>query len=102
MGFKVYKRPCKNCLLTKNRIVSPERASEIIQTCVKEQTHFICHKGTTGEGEEGVCCKKFYDDLGHVSQTARIAERLNMIEMVDQPDTERLTTWEEMDANKKR
>jgi len=32
----------------------------------------------------------------------RISERLNMIEMVDQPDTERLITWEEMDANKKR
>ena len=102
MGFKVYKRPCKNCLLTKNRIVSPERASEIIQTCVKEQTYFTCHKDMTGEGKEGVCCKKFYDDLGHVSQMIRISERLNMIEMVDQPDTERLITREEMDANKKR
>lgn len=99
MGFKVYKRPCKNCLLTKNRIVSPERAGEIVSDCVQKQTHFVCHKSSM-EGDEGVCCKKFYEEYGGAIQMARIAERLNMIEMVEQPDSERLITWEEIESKK--
>ena len=44
MGLKVYKECCKNCLLSKDRIVSEERSKEIINGCKKEQTHFVCHK----------------------------------------------------------
>ena len=102
MGFKVYNRPCKNCLMTKNRIVSPERAQEIITNCARKQTHFVCHKSSTEEEEgEGICCKKFYDDIGQTSQMIRIAERLDSIEFVEQPDNERLPTWEEMEGKKK-
>lgn len=100
MGFKVYNRPCKNCLMTKNRIVSPERAAEILQSCAQDQVHFVCHKDSMGENE-GVCCKKFYDDMGEKIQMIRIAERLNAIEFVEQPDNEKLPTWDEMEGNKK-
>lgn len=89
--LKVYKTCCKNCLLSPDRIVSPQRAKEIIEGCKKKQTHFICHKASIG-GEE-VLCKKFYDRFGHVSQMVRIAERLNMVQFVEQTDTEKLTPY---------
>ena len=83
MGLKVYKECCKNCLLSKNRIVSPKRAKEIVSNCSKEQTHFICHK------TDDVVCKSFYDKLGFVSQMVRIAQRLNAVEFVEQPKSEK-------------
>lgn len=90
MGLKVYNECCKNCLLSKNRIVSGMRVKDIIQTCTKKQTHFICHKASMEDKE--IVCKSFYDKLGHVSQMVRIAERLNVIEFVDQPEHEKLPT----------
>ena len=45
-----------------------------------------------------VCCRKFYDTLGHVSQNIRIAERLRAIEFVEQVDFEKLPTHKEMEG----
>lgn len=92
--MKVYKNCCKNCLLSSDSIVSPKRRKEIIQSCAKKQTHFICHKATQ-EGKD-IVCNTFYNQLGHVSQMVRIAQRLNMIEFVEQPEAEKLPTYEEM------
>lgn len=94
MGLKVYKECCKNCLLSKNRIVSPKRAKEIVSNCSKEQTHFICHK------TDDVVCKSFYDKLGYVSQMVRIAQRLNAVEFVEQPENEKLPTYDEMSGRR--
>lgn len=100
--FKVYKKPCKNCLLSKNSIVSPERRSDILEQIKSKQSYFVCHNSTTSEesSEQGICCRKFYDDLGHVSQLIRIAERCNAIEFVDQPHEKKLISWREI-KNKK-
>lgn len=94
MSLKAYKECCKNCLLSPDRIVSPKRSKEIIQDCVKKQTHFQCHKATQ-EGKD-IMCKSFFDKFGFYSQMVRIAERLNMIEYVDQPEAEKLPTYAEM------
>lgn len=94
MNLKVYKECCKNCLLSKNRIVSSKRAKEIVLTCAKEQTHFICHK------TDNVVCKSFYDKLGHVSQMIKIAQRLNAVEFVEQSDSKKLITYDEMSNHK--
>lgn len=91
--LKVFKECCQNCLLSPDRIVSGKRAKEIIQDCVKKQTHFICHKSSMKNGE--VICKTFFDQFGHYSQMVRIAGRLNMIEHVPQTDNERLTPFKE-------
>lgn len=96
--LKVYKECCKNCLLSPNAIVSPKRRKQIIQSCVKEQTHFFCHKSTM-EGRE-IVCKNFYDKLGHHSQLIRIAERLKAIQFVEQPSHEKLMTHKEMEGGK--
>lgn len=92
--MKVYKECCKNCLLSKNSIVSPERRKEIIEGCAREQNHFICHKASMDDQE--ILCKTFFDKLGHHSQMVRIAQRLDMIEFVDQPEHEKLPTYNEM------
>lgn len=39
-------RRCDQCLTTRNRIVSGERAAEIIRSCRAEDVHFFCHKGS--------------------------------------------------------
>jgi len=88
--LKVYKTCCKNCLLSKSRIVSPNRAKQIVSDCSRNQTHFICHKS------DDIVCRQFYDKLGYVSQMIRIAKRLNSIEFIEQTDSEKLITFEEM------
>lgn len=39
------KRPCAECLTSRNRIVPGARAAEIIQGCRDQGVHFRCHKG---------------------------------------------------------
>lgn len=92
--FKVYKTQCKNCLLSKDRIVPSDRANQIIKDCVKEQTHFICHKASMND--EDVCCRKFYDEIGHKINKIRIFERIRAVEFVDQTDAEKLPSYLEM------
>lgn len=97
--FKVYKTQCKNCLLSPDSIVSPARRKDIIHKCASEQTFFVCHKSSI-QGDEDVCCKTFYDKLGHISQMIRIAERLDMIQEIEQEESERLPSWSEMQSRK--
>lgn len=92
--LKVYSECCKNCLLSKDRIVGAKRVKEILQGCARDQNHFICHKASM-DGKE-IVCKSFYDKFGHVSQMVRIAERMNMVEFVAQSDHEKLMTDKEM------
>lgn len=96
--LKVYKDQCKNCLLSKDRIVSPERVKDIIDSCVTNQSFFICHKSSMKK--ESVMCKKFYDSFGDQSQLVRIAERLGVIEFVEQEDSEKFPTYLEMNEGK--
>lgn len=93
--MKIFKESCKNCLLSSDSIVSPARRKEIVQGCIKNQTHFICHKATIS-GDKEIVCKTFFDKFGHHSQMIRIAERLNMIEYVEHTDQEKLPTYNEM------
>ena len=92
--LKVFKECCKNCLLSEDAIVSPGRRKDIVQGCVKNQTHFQCHMATI-EGKD-ILCKAFFDKLGHYSQMVRISERLNMIEFVGQPEHERKPSYNDM------
>lgn len=92
--MKVYKEPCKNCLLSKEAIVNPKRKKQIISDCVQSQTHFICHKASIENKD--ICCKTFFDTLGDYSQLIRIAKRLNCIEFIELPDGEKLLSYNEI------
>jgi hypothetical protein len=96
--MKVYKDCCKNCLLSADAIVSAKRRKEIIKTCSQEQSHFICHKAS--ERGEDVCCKSFYENLGHTSQMVRIAQRLDAVQFVEQPESEKFPSHREMSVGK--
>jgi len=80
--MKVYQTPCKECLFTPSRIVSDERAAEIIQTCLKEDQYFVCHKAS--ENQEMICCRNFFDRYQKAILPLRVAVMLNTVEFVPQ------------------
>lgn len=87
--FRVYKQACKECLFSKNRIVSPKKASLLLREIRIKDTHFVCHKATM-RGEE-ICCRKFYDTQDTTPlQLAKRFEAMGhrVIDWVDQPDPE--------------
>lgn len=75
--IKVASKCCGQCLMSKNKIVSDSRKNEILKDCLKNDTHFLCHK----ERKDEVVCRGFFEK--HSSNMIRIASRLGMIEFVD-------------------
>lgn len=53
---------CSQCLTTRNRIVSGQRAADIVRDCRRQHIHFQCHKGS----ETGliVHCRGVHDIAG--------------------------------------
>lgn len=98
--MEIFKECCKNCLLSPDSIVSPKRRKEIINDCAINQTHFICHKSSIDGGN--VVCNSFFNKLGYKSQMVRIAGRLNMLKFIDQPEHDKLPTYNEMKTNNKK
>lgn len=94
MSFKVFSTQCKNCLLTPDRIVSAKRAKEIIQSCAKDQTHFVCHKSSMEGGN--TCCKGFFDAFGHLSKNISLAKWLGVIHWEEQEDSPKLPTYKQL------
>lgn len=74
--MKVCEKKCEECLFSKNRIVSKERAQAIMRKIVRTDSHFMCHKG---QGD--VVCAGSVDF--HQGQLYRIMGRLDGIELVD-------------------
>ena len=97
--LKVYKECCGNCLLSKDRIVSPKRAKDLLKEIREKQSYFVCHKASM-KGEE-IVCKTFFDKLGHQSQMIRIAERLKAIQFVEQNNNEKLKSYASMNRIEK-
>lgn len=56
--IEVCSKPCNQCLFSKNKIVEDQRVKEILEQCEKDQTHFICHKGTIAD--RNLVCNGFY------------------------------------------
>lgn len=54
-------RRCDQCLTTRNRIVSGDRAAEIVSDCRRTGNHFVCHKGSIAG--EIVHCRGVHDIL---------------------------------------
>lgn len=50
---------CSQCLTTRNRIVSGERAAGIVRDCRQTGRHFFCHKGT----DQKLHCRGVHDIL---------------------------------------
>lgn len=92
--IKVFKTPCKNCLFSKDRIVSPQRAKGILKDCTKKQTHFICHKASMN-GED-ICCSRFYTKLGHLSPAIVLFKKCGLIRFIEQQESVRLPSHNDL------
>ena len=79
----VYDKPCANCLFTKNRIVSEERAEEIVNDCLEKDTWFICHKSSIEGGN--TCCSSFYKKHQKDIFPLRLAALIGLVEFVETP-----------------
>jgi hypothetical protein len=73
------------CLMGKNKVVSDARKEQLLEDIMYQQSYFVCHKASIAENDD-VCCKGFYDKLGHTSQMIRISERLDMISFIKEKD----------------
>jgi hypothetical protein len=63
-GFVTLNECCNECLFSPDRIVSGQRAAEVIDSCKKSGAHFQCHKATLNGLD--VACKGFVDTFhGH-------------------------------------
>ena len=79
----VYKKPCKECLFSDNAIVDPKRKLEVLESCFKKDTWFICHKSSLEGGS--TCCKGFFDRHRADVKDLRIASYFSLVEFVDLP-----------------
>jgi len=43
-SLRLCARQCDQCLTTRNRIVTGDRAAEIVAECRRTGNHFFCHK----------------------------------------------------------
>lgn len=73
---------CDQCLFTPERIVSSRRMAQVLATCARSDTHFVCHKATLA-GDQDVCCRGFYDLDPGASNLMRIAGRLGAVQFVE-------------------
>lgn len=80
--LKVCEKQCDQCLFSKNRIVSGRRMKEILTDCIRNDSHFVCHKGTIEN--ENIVCRGFYDNYS--TNLIRIMGRLNGITFIN-PET---------------
>lgn len=85
-GFLVAKRACDQCLLGPNKVVDDVRKASLLADCEREDTHFICHKSTIRDPDEGMCCRGFYEAFPRVGRVRRFAESIGLVEFAD-PDT---------------
>lgn len=84
MTKQVYSTRCFNCLFTRNRIVSIERMTEILDTCRRDNSSFTCHTSSPGYGDEpeDVMCAGYWDQ--EFSQEERdLAEIAGWVEFIE-------------------
>lgn len=98
--LQVFETCCKNCLLTENRIVSPERAVAIVSGAVEKGTYFNCHVASI-QGKD-IVCRRFFDEYRYVSQILLIAQRLGGCVIADFPIAKyKLYNWFNKEARLK-
>lgn len=81
MSFTVMNEKCGQCLMGKNKIVSDARRKQIIRETRAKDCHFVCHKAQING--HLAACRGHFDAFGG-GQLGRIAERLGMVEFVNE------------------
>lgn len=102
--LKIMARACDGCLLTPNRIVSGERAAEIVRATRERanERHFLCHKGHIASPRQDIVCALHAERFP--SQAVQVATRLTaagfgkFVAWID-PETLEETSKGENDGN---
>lgn len=81
----VAEAPCKECLFSKNRLVSERRKRQLLKECYETGTYFICHKATL-KGRAVICHSFAKSTNGAGNQAIRVAQFFRCIQYVD-PET---------------
>lgn len=75
-------RECGNCLLGKDRLVSGDRARQIIRdTRAKDGATFICHKGQISD-EPTAICRGWWDRFADEDCYLRLVKHLDLVREV--------------------
>src|SRR6476620_11426729 len=76
--LRVMSKRCDQCLYTEARVVSEERAEQIMRDCERRDRYFLCHKGT-----EPTVCRGFFDS--GVNTLCRVARAMDAVLDVEPP-----------------
>ncbi|TYR37453.1 hypothetical protein FXV77_05460 [Sphingobacterium phlebotomi] len=76
---KVCNKSCDQCLFTKNKIVSDQRKHQILEQCERDETHFICHKGSIA-GQNVVCNGFFRNKTTPYLELAKATKRIVFVD----------------------
>lgn len=75
--------PCHNCLYSKDRLVSGERARQLTtDTRAEVGSTFICHRSQVSDEPETICAS-WFDNFGMEDPLLRWADSLEIIERVE-------------------
>lgn len=80
--IKIQKTKCDQCLFTKNRIVTLERAKEAVKDILDNDSYFCCHKSMDNND---VCCRGFWDAHKNDFSLGRLLQHLHIIIFIDLP-----------------
>lgn len=85
-SFLVAEKRCAQCLYTKNRIVSEDRAAQLIAECKESGSYFVCHKGSL-TGNDQLCCNGYYEDAKDTAKVILLARALHVVKFIPVPKT---------------
>lgn len=88
----VLEKRCNECLFSKNKVVSDERREDILGSCTRNGSHFICHKAQKSKLE--VVCRGFYDSAEYMTRLIHVARVLGAVRFVQEQDLERIAKEE--------
>lgn len=88
-------KPCRECLFSKDRLVSDRRKRAILRECYLKGDYFICHEATLAD--RAVICHNFAKSTEGAGNVAiRVAQHFDIIRYVEpgKPKPKRATgTW---------
>lgn len=74
---------CDHCLLSKDRLVSGERARELIaETRAQEAGSFVCHRHQVSDEPEAIC-SVWFERFAREDLVLRMAIAMNVVEYVN-------------------
>lgn len=73
---------CDACLLGPNRVVSGDRARELVEsTRSQDGSSFICHKGQISDEPDAIC-RGWWDAFADEDWVLRLARTMDIVEYV--------------------